>query len=212
MTMTKRASRITWGFLLGIILLEGWAVLASFRAHGNFAAALLRYASTPPGTALSWGMAVLVTIAYAAYAASASPFIRDHMLRPERWRPYAWIRIVAVPMALISGFFEEAFFRKALMDYAMHRGAGIIVQIAITATVFGAAHAIWGLVGGSVRGALGAMAATGILGGALGVIYIVGGRSIGPCMAAHIAINLLIEPWLILAAATHNWRQRISDA
>jgi len=212
MTMTKRASRITWGFLLGIILLEGWAVLASFRAHGDLAAALLRYASTPPGTPFAWGLAVLVTAAYAAYAASASPFIRDHMLRPGRWRPYAWIRIVAVPMALISGFFEEAFFRKALMDYVMHRGAGIVVQLAITATAFGAAHAIWGLVGGSVRGAVGAMAATGILGGALGAIYIIGGRSIGPCMAAHIAINLLIEPWLILAAATHNWRQRISDA
>ena len=39
MIITKRASRITWGFLLGIILLEGWAILASFRAHGNFAAA-----------------------------------------------------------------------------------------------------------------------------------------------------------------------------
>jgi membrane protease YdiL (CAAX protease family) len=155
-------------------------------------------------------MAALVTTAYAAYAASASPFIRDHMLRPGRWRPYAWIHIVAVPMALISGFFEEAFFRKALMDYVMHRGAGIIVQLAITATVFGAAHAIWGLMGGSVRGAVGAMAATGILGAALGIIYIVGGRSVGPCMAAHIAINLLIEPWLILAAATHSWRQRKS--
>ena len=212
MIVTKRASRITWGFLLGIFLLEGWAVLVSFRAHGNFAAALWRYASTPPGTSVAWGMAVLVTTAYAAYAASASPIIRDHMLRPARWRPFAAIRIVAVPMALISGFFEEAFFRKALMDYVMHRGAGIVVQLAITATVFGAAHAVWGLVGGSVRGALGAMAATGILGGALGAIYIVGGRSIGPCMAAHIAINLLIEPWLILAAATHDWRQQKSDA
>ena len=210
MNMTKRASRITWGFLLGIILLEGWATLASFRAHGNFAAALLHYGSTPPGTPLAWGMAALVTTAYAAYAASASPFIRDHMLRPGRWRPYASIRSAAVPMALISGFFEEAFFRKALMDYVMHRGAGIVVQLAITAAAFGAAHAIWGLAGGSVRGAVGAMAATGILGGALGIIYIVGGRSIGPCMAAHIAINLLIEPWLILAAATHSWRQRKS--
>ena len=207
MTMTKRASRITWGFLLGIILLEGWAVLASFRAHGDLATALLRYASTPPGTPFAWGLAVLVTAAYAAYAASASPFIRDHMLRPGRWRPYAWIRIVAVPMALISGFFEEAFFRKMLMDLAAHHGAVAPLQIVLSALAFGAVHAVWGVFGGNFRGALGAMLATSGLGAALGIVYVLGGRSIGPCIAAHVAINLLIEPWLIITAATNGWRR-----
>jgi uncharacterized protein len=110
-----------------------------------------------------------------------------------------------VPMALISGFFEEAFFRKTLMDIAQHHGAAIATQIAVSALAFGAVHAVWGVMGGSLRGALGAMLATSALGAALAVVYILGGRSVAPCIAAHIAINLLIEPWLIITAATRSW-------
>jgi hypothetical protein len=205
--LDKRAKRIVWGFLIGIIALEGWAILASFRAHGNLARALFRYASAPQGTPLAWTLALLIVGLYAGYAASASPFIRAHMLRPSSWHPYAGMRVAAIPMALISGFFEEAFFRKMLMDYALHHGAGIVAQIAVTAAAFGAVHAVWGLVGGSLRAALGAMLATGALGGALGIVYLVGGRAIGPCIAAHTLINLLLEPWLIIAAATHGWRR-----
>ena len=63
-------------------------------------------------------------------------------------------------MALISGFFEEAFFRKFLVDRAMHSGQSIFLQIAFSALAFGAVHAVWGLMGGRIRGAIGAMTAT----------------------------------------------------
>jgi uncharacterized protein len=204
--LDKRAKRIVWGFLAGIIALEGWAILASFRGHGNLARALLHYAATSQGTLLAWTMALLIAALYAGYAASASPFIRAHMLRPSSWHSYAGMRAAAVPMALISGFFEEAFFRKMLMDFVLHHGAGIVAQVAVTAAAFGAVHAVWGLVGGSLRAALGAMLATGALGAALGIVYLAGGRAIAPCIAAHTAINLLLEPWLIIAVATHGWR------
>jgi uncharacterized protein len=206
--MNKRAKRIAWTFLVGIIACEGMAVAFSFRARGDWFAALAHYVVTPPGTPTAWALAIAVTLAYAAFAAAGSPIVRAHMLRPSTWRPYAAFVIVAMPMALISGFFEEAFFRKLLMDAAMRHGAGIALQIALSALAFGAVHAVWGVFGGNLRGAMGAMLATGSLGAALAAIYLIGGRSLAPCVAAHIAINLMIEPWLIITAATNGWTAR----
>jgi membrane protease YdiL (CAAX protease family) len=42
--------------------------------------------------------------------------------------------------------------------------------------------------------------ATGMLGVALAIVFVVGGRSLAPCIAAHFLINALIEPGLVLAA------------
>jgi membrane protease YdiL (CAAX protease family) len=203
--LDSRATPIVWAFMIGVIVSEGAALVFSFRVKANWFTGLLHYAATPAGTPQAWALAALVTVLYAGYAAMGSPVIGRHMLRPASWRPYAALRLVAVPMALISGFFEEAFFRKMLMDWA--GGHSVVVQIALSALVFGAAHAIWGVIGGNLRAAAGAMIATTILGGALAAVYIVGGRSIGPCIAAHVAINLLIEPWLIVTAATNGWRR-----
>jgi len=41
---------------------------------------------------------------------------------------------------------------------------------------------------------------TALLGGALAIVYVIGGRSLAPCVAAHFAINALLEPGLVLAA------------
>jgi membrane protease YdiL (CAAX protease family) len=206
--LDNRAKRIVWSFLIGVIASEGMAIAFSFRAKGNWIAALAHYIVTPPGVPAAWALAAAVTLAYAVFSAAGSPVIRAHMLRPSTWGPYATMVIVAVPMALIAGFFEEAFFRKVLMDIAMHSGATIALQIALSALAFGAVHAIWGLLGGNLRAAIAAMLATGGLGAALAFVYVVGGRSLAPCVAAHIAINLLIEPWLLITAATNGWTRR----
>jgi hypothetical protein len=200
--LDARAKRIVWAFLLGVCALEGWGLLASFQGRGGILQALARYAFFPAATPLAWMIAALIAAVYVAYAAATSPFIGAHLLRPQRWRSFAALRAAALPMAIISGFFEEAFFRKMLMDVALHHGAGVAAQIALSALAFGAVHAIWGLMSGSLRGAFGAMLATGVLGAALAMLYVAGGRSVGPCIAAHTAINLLLEPWLIIAAAT----------
>ena len=39
----------------------------------------------------------------------------------------------------------------------------------------------------------------------LAIVYVVGGRAIAPCIAAHAVLNLLIEPWLLIAAITGRW-------
>jgi hypothetical protein len=210
--LDSRAQRIAWSFLVGIITLEGWAISASFRSKGSFLAALSHYMLAPGSTPLAWIIAGLVTILYAGYAATSSGIIRRYMLCLPRWGEYAALRLVAVPMALISGFFEEAFFRKFLMDWTMHSGHSVVLQIAFSACAFGAVHAVWGLMGGNLRAAAGAIMSTGLLGAALAVVYVLGGRSIAPCIAAHTAINLLLEPWLILTAAANGWRTTITPS
>lgn len=201
----RRAARIVWAFLIGVTTIEGWATWISFRDHGM--AGLLRYVATPPAAQSAWIAAACVAILYVGYTASQSAVVREKMLRPSRWRGYVALRLVAIPMALVTGFFEEAFFRKTLMDLAAHHGAAAPMQIALSALAFGAVHAVWGVFARNFRGALGAMLTTSGLGAALGIVYVLGGRSIGPCIAAHIAINLLIEPWLIVTAATNGWRR-----
>jgi hypothetical protein len=161
---------------------------------------------------LAWICAAGITIIYIAYAALNSAVVRDHLLRPSRWKPFAALCIVAVPMALISGFFEEAFFRKFLMDVALHHGETAIVQVVLSAAAFGFVHAIWGIAGGNFRAAFASMIATGLLGAGLAVVYLIGGRSVAPCMAAHTVINLLLEPWLIITAATNGWRRSVPKA
>ena len=70
----------------------------------------------------------------------------------------------------------------------------------LSGVAFGLVHGIWALFRGSWRAGLGAITATGILGAALGIVYIVGGRSLAPCVTAHFWINVFSEPGLMLAA------------
>jgi hypothetical protein len=203
--LDRRATRIVWAFLIGVIAIEGWLIYASFKGHGDLVQAVAHYAFTPPANTLAWICAAVLAILYIAYAAVNSATIREHLLRPSRWKPFIALCIVAVPMALISGYFEEAFFRKFLMDVALRHGQSTAMQVVLSAVAFGFVHAIWGIARGNFRGAVGSMIATGVLGAGLAVIYLVGGRSVAPCMAAHIVINLVLEPWLIITAATNGW-------
>jgi hypothetical protein len=203
--LDRRATRIVWAFLIGVIAIEGWLTYASFKDHGDLAQAVAHYALTPPGNMLAWICAAGITILYVAYAAASSAVIRAHLLRPARWKPFIALCIVAVPMALISGFFEEAFFRKFLMDVALRHGQSGAMQVVLSAAAFGFVHAIWGIASGNFRGAFASMLATGLLGAGLAGIYLIGGRSVAPCIAAHTVINLLLEPWLIITAATNGW-------
>ena len=45
-----------------------------------------------------------------------------------------------------------------------------------------------------------ATVATSVLGMMLGVVFLLAGRSLAPCIVSHFIINLLIEPGLVLAA------------
>jgi membrane protease YdiL (CAAX protease family) len=206
--MDLRAKRIVWGFLVGVTLLEGGLIYFSFPEILTDTTRIRHYTFVPPGTPTAWLLAAAATIAYVTYAALRSPVIRAHMLAPATWGTFIGVRLIALPMAFVTGFFEEAFFRKLLMNLAMHHGYGPIEQVAISAIVFGVAHGFWAIFGGNWRAALGPMISTGLLGGVLAVVYLIGDRSLAPCAAAHIVINLFLEPWLIISSATNAWGRK----
>jgi hypothetical protein len=148
----------------------------------------------------AWAAALLIAGAYVLYAARAFPLIRERFLTINS------MKVVAILFAIVTGTVEELYFRKFLMDWAAHHGLAGIGQVAMSAAVFGAAHGIWGIFARQWRMAIGAAAATGVLGALLAIVYLAAGRHVAPCIWAHMLINLAIEPWLILAAASGDSR------
>jgi hypothetical protein len=205
MTLSRRESRMVWGFMLTATVSELIAVAWLFRPTGSWFIAMWQYCANPPGTPLAWLLCALVTTAYIARAASRSPVIRTYAFNPLSWGYFLGYRLFAICMAIVTGFFEEAFFRKSLMDIAQQHGYGAVLQVVVSALVFGVVHAIWVVFGGNFRAALAIVIATSSLGGLLAVVYLVGDRSIGPCIAAHIGLNLVLEPWLVISSATGSW-------
>jgi membrane protease YdiL (CAAX protease family) len=179
--------------LAGIALSEGvWVVWsAHFNPQRFFHYAGLDQASS--SGLLGWISALLVIIGF-VYFSRRLPSVRANFFRPS------WLKVLAVLVAVASGFCEEMIFRKWLMDLLQHKGYGPALQVAGSALAFGFAHAVWGFMRGSLRAALGAMIATGGLGLALALVYLASHRIVLPCIIAHFLINLLIEPGLVLAA------------
>lgn len=189
MSAEKKAAWI----LAGIAAIEGaWVVLNAWHDPAGFAR-FLDLTSRHPGAPIGW-LSALATCAVFLAASLRLPSVREHFFRPSH------LKLLALFVALAAGILEEAVFRKLLMDALLRRGYGPLVQILASGTAFGLAHGVWGLFGRSGRAALGATLATGILGGLLALTYLVGRRSLLPCIAAHMLLNTLIEPGLVLAA------------
>lgn len=180
-------------FLVGVTVVEGVPLFMAV-AHDPG-----RFISGLRGTPSAWALALTIAGVFIWLTARRDPFIREHLFT------FSYLTALAVPMALVTGVFEELFFRGFLMNLAMKDGWGFAGQVLLSAIVFGMAHGVWGLFGRSLRVAVGAAAATGLLGAALAVVYVLGGRSVGPCALAHVLINLALEPWLILSAAAQRW-------
>jgi hypothetical protein len=197
---SPRAERIAFFFLLGVIVVEGFPLVMTFAANRVLFLLELGLTAGHRGTALAWALALVVTATFIYLSVRRNEFIASHLYTFTR------LKALAIPMAVVSGIFEEAFFRRFLMDWAMRGGWSVAAQIALSAVIFGVAHGIWGLFGGSLSAAAGATIATGLLGLALAVVYVVGGRAVAPCAASHTLINLVLEPWLILVAASGSWR------
>jgi membrane protease YdiL (CAAX protease family) len=84
------------------------------------------------------------------------------------------------------------------MDYLDRRGMGMPLQVLASGLAFGLAHSTWGLLARSVNAAFHSVVGTGILGIALGVVYLVADRNLAPCIVAHFFITALTEPGLMI--------------
>ncbi len=183
----------TWIFLSLVIVAESapfW-----FRAFGGSWLQIVRNLFLDnPGRVEGWGMAAALALLFMVGSSRHNYTITENLLKINA------MKLMVVPMAIISGIVEEVYFRRFTMDTIAHRGGGLVLQIAAAALIFGVLHAIWGAVG-SLRVALHAALASTILGWAMALVYLAAGRSVAPCIAAHAAINLVLEPWLFLSAA-----------
>jgi uncharacterized protein len=172
-------------FLCVFAVVEGGFIVAY--PHVWLGAAFAKAASA---SLLGWVLAALVTIGFIVYSVATLPLLRSLLPLATPFRLLS--PLIAVP----SGILEEVFFRTGLMNAFSHQS--VVLQIAISGVAFGLVHAFWGIRGGfaAVRGAVGS---TTVLGLALATVYVASGRVVLPCVVAHFAINLVLEPWLAYA-------------
>jgi hypothetical protein len=181
-------------FILGgIAAIEcGW-VIWNLRLNGWRLFRYLGFAPGLTGAIPGWIAAAVVVVIFVGFSLRL-PSVRANLFRPS------FLKFLAVLVAIGAGILEEVMFRRWTMNWLMAHGHGAIVQVLGAGFLFGLLHAVWGLMGRSVHIAAGAMVATGLLGLMLGIVYLLSGRSLAPCIVAHFLINLAIEPGLVLAA------------
>ncbi|MBV9669485.1 MAG: CPBP family intramembrane metalloprotease [Acidobacteriales bacterium] len=179
--------------LLAIAVCESVWVWFAFRGGFARAAHWLGWDSIGSISPMAWFLAVGTTAAYCMYSRQLFS-VRETMFRLD------WLKLAAIYLAVVSALCEEGVFRKLLMRAFALQGHALAFQIIASALLFGLAHAVWGLLKGSWRAALGATVATSILGALLAIMYLLARRNLFVCEVSHGVINLLIEPGLILAA------------
>ncbi|HET7650521.1 MAG TPA: CPBP family intramembrane glutamic endopeptidase [Gammaproteobacteria bacterium] len=193
MTATSVADRKAAWILAGIALIEGSVVALNAILNPAALIRVLGFTAGRAGSEWGWLLAMAVTTGF-VWHSRRFPAVREHMLR------VSWFKLLALAVAVSAGILEEAVFRRQLMNSLQLHGWGTMAQILASGLAFGLVHGIWGLFGRNLRAAAGATIATGLLGLALAAIYVASGRSLAPCVATHFAIDLLIEPGIMLAA------------
>ncbi len=147
-----------------------------------------------------WFFTLLMVIGYISYTMFAIPYVKRNLLT------FSWLKLIGVWAAIVSGIVEEVVFRHLLMDYALSIGLSDFSQVLISGISFGVAHGAWVLLRGEIKIALPAIFSTTILGCLLAMLYIYTGRSTFAPIIAHILINMVIEPWLMLSAISGQWQ------
>jgi hypothetical protein len=128
-------------------------------------------------------------------------------------REISLFKLLGILSAVVGGIVEEVFFRRWIMDHFMLGGFNLILQVVISGIAFGMAHTSWILAKRDFKFTLPAILSTSVLGILLAIIYLVGRRNLGPCIFAHVLINIVIEPWLMLSAVSGKWRSlKVSPA
>jgi uncharacterized protein len=143
---------------------------------------------------LPWILAAIIAIAYVLYTMKAIPLVL------AKQKEISLFKLLGILSALVGGIVEEVFFRRWMMDILMSGGVALFIQVIISGVAFGLAHTIWILAKRDLKFTITAILSTSVLGIFLAILYLVGGRNLGPCIFAHAIINIIIEPWLMLSA------------
>lgn len=193
-----RAQRI----LLALVLIQAAILLLMFAGNLSRLPEYLGFTAGAAGTPLAWLLAAATTVVY-VWSASSLTDVRRYLFRIDG------LKMLAVLAAVLAGIVEEVVFRKLVMDALDARGFGPVMQVAASALLFGIVHLAWGFK--SMAAGINAAISTTLMGAALAIVFLVGGRSLAPCVVAHGLISGLIEPGLMLAALSGRiglWRER----
>ncbi|QDQ02894.1 CPBP family intramembrane metalloprotease [Lysinibacillus fusiformis] len=147
-----------------------------------------------------WFFTFTIFIGYIFYTMIAIPFVKSHLLK------FSWLKLIGIWAAIVTGIVEEIIFRHLLMDYLLSIEFSSLSQVLISGIAFGIAHGAWVLLRGEIKIALPVILSTTILGCLLAMLYIYTGRSTFAPIIAHILINMVIEPWLMLSAISGRWK------
>lgn len=143
---------------------------------------------------------LLIVTGYISYTLLAIPFVKSHLFT------FSWLKLIGIWAAIVTGIVEEIIFRHFLMEYLLSIEFSNLSQVLISGIIFGIAHGAWVLLRGELKIALPVILSTTILGCLLAMLYIYTGRSTFAPIIAHILINMIIEPWLMLSAISGKWR------
>ncbi|WYP26753.1 CPBP family intramembrane glutamic endopeptidase [Alkalihalobacillus sp. FSL W8-0930] len=152
------------------------------------------------GNLMVWLFTLAIILTYSLYTVYAIPFIKSHLFT------FNWLKIIGIWAAFATGIVEEVLFRQVLMDYLYTLNVSSVAQIILSGLAFGLAHGAWGLLRGEVKVVFPVIVSTTILGCLLAALYIFSGRSTLAPIVAHVVINMIIEPWLMLSAVSGKWK------
>lgn len=147
-----------------------------------------------------WFFTLLIVIGYIFYTVITLPFVKSHLLI------VSWLKLIGIWVAIVSGIAEEIIFRHLLMDYLLSMEFSNMSQVLISGIAFGIPHGTWILLRGEIKIAIPVIISTTTLGCLLAMLYIYTGRSTFAPIVAHILINIVIEPWLMLSAVSGKWK------
>lgn len=149
----------------------------------------------------AWITALVVTLLYVLYTFKKIPFVY------EMQKEVSLFKLIGL-LSVIGGLIEELVFRQWLMDVLDSKGYGIIIQILISGILFALIHIAWVIFSRDKKFLFGAFISTFLLGTLLAIVYLIGNRNVGPCIISHALINIIIEPWLLLAAISKDWKTK----
>lgn len=147
-----------------------------------------------------------VALAMAALSISNDTRVLERMHFPPSvvFHPTGFHLYAALALGITAGFCEEVLFRGFLMTEFARAGYGKAVQVIVPGLAFGMAHLGYSSHGWLV--ALGIMIPTAFLGMIWGVAYLLGRRSLIPCIVAHFLNDSTAIPWILFAMTAYRAR------
>lgn len=109
----------------------------------------------------------------------------------------------ALFMGLTAAFCEEIIFRGYMMTKFAVMGYGKAMQVIAPGIFFGLMHITFIQTTHSVVAGLGIMVPTAILGMLWGVAYLLGRRSLLPCIVAHFLNDFFVVAWFLFLMVSH---------